>query len=98
MPLERGFWRLIIVLSGAFLIAGNVLDVMFIVPHTTVRVTLTDGRQVTLGVQWVGDYPTNREALAREISTPSRAVGVRDISEVKVLHGPDYWWWSDSVG
>ncbi len=57
MTLERGFQRIVIVLSIVLLAAGIGFDAMILVPHTTVRVILIDGRQETIEVQWVGDYP-----------------------------------------
>ncbi len=99
MAVERGFRRIVIALSGVLLAAGIGFDVMILVPHTTVRVTLTDGRQATLEVQWVRDYPTDRGSLARELSgRPGFAVQANDIKDVAVLRGPEYWWWSDGVG
>ena len=68
MAVERGFRRLAIVLSCFLLFIGVAFDMIVVVPHTTVRLTLIDGRQETITVQWVGDYPTDRESLAREFS------------------------------
>lgn len=99
MAFERGFRRIVIVLSGLLLAVGIGFDVMTLVPHTTVRVTLIDGRQETLEVQWVGDYPRDRKSLARELSErPGFAVQANDIKDVTLLRGPEYWWWTDGVG
>ncbi len=99
VALERGFRRIVIVLSGVLLAAGIGFDALILVPHTTVHVTLIDGRQETLEVQWVRNYPTNRDSLARELSErPGFAVQAKDIKDVTVLRGPEYWWWTDGVG
>ena len=99
MTVERGFRRIVIVLSLVLLAAGIAFDALILIPHTTVRVTLVDGRQTTLEVHWTGDYPTNPESLARELSE-RRGLGVqtKDIAQITVLRGPEYWWWTDGVG
>ena len=68
MALAGGFRRIVIVLSVFLASGGFALDALLLIPHTTVRVTLNDGRQETIEVQWVGDYPTDRQSLARELS------------------------------
>jgi len=99
VAVERGFRRLAIVLSCFLLFIGVAFDMIVVVPHTTVRLTLIDGRQETITVQWVGDYPTDRESLAREFSE-RRGVAVQasEIKNVTILRGPKYWWWGDYVG
>lgn len=99
MALERGFRRIVIALSIVLLIFGIAFDAIIVIPHTTVRVTLVDGRQEAMAVQWVGDYPTDRKSLARELSgRPGFTVEASDIKDVTVLRGLKYVWWSDYVG
>jgi len=89
VAVERDFRRLAIVLSCFLLFIGVAFDMIVVVPHTTVRLTLIDGRQETITVQWVGDYPTDRESLARELSE-RRGVAVQasEIKNVTILRGP----------
>ena len=87
-----------IVVSSILLVFGIVFDVGVVTPHTTVSITLINGRQEIITVQWVGDYPTDRKSLARELSDRGVAVQASDIGEVRVLRGLKYWWWSDYVG
>jgi hypothetical protein len=99
VALERGFRRVVIVLTCLLLVVGIAVDAFLIIPHTTVRITLNDGRQETIEVKWVGDYPTDRTSLAQELSE-RRGASIRasDIQDVKVLRGLKYVWWSDYVG
>jgi hypothetical protein len=99
VALERGFRRVVIVLTCFLLAVGIAIDAFLIIPHTTVRITLNDGRQETIEVKWVGDYPTDRTSLAQELSERHGAsIGASDIQDVKVLRGLKYVWWSDYVG
>jgi hypothetical protein len=61
---ERGFRRLVIVVSVAVLGLGVALDAMIMNPHATVQVTLSDGRRVTLERHGPKSYLLDRRSLA----------------------------------
>ena len=98
------------VLSVLLIGLAVVFDFATLVPHTVIRVTLVDGRQVTVPLhvptRFVRSDPKLiRTLLASEISlaTPSIApdamhgrIAWDQIKDVVVLQGPDYWWWADS--
>jgi hypothetical protein len=62
--LERGFRRIIIVLSVLLLGIGIVLNVMLVNPHASVQVTLKDGRKFAVERHGPKDYLTDRDSLA----------------------------------
>ena len=68
MALERGFRRVVIALSVVLIAAGVALDVLTMLPHTTVGVALNDGRQETVEVQWPSQATTDRQYLAPQLS------------------------------
>src|SRR5713226_10278809 len=70
--LKRGFRRLAIVFSGGLLILALATDAWLMPPLPTgVRVTLTDGRQLTLDhMPEVRPGMTAREAIATALSLP----------------------------
>lgn len=63
MALERGFRRIVVVLSILLLGLGVALDALFMEPHATVRVTLRDGRQTDLERRGPREYLTDITAL-----------------------------------
>ena len=88
MTLERGFRRIVIALSVFLMAAGVTFDAFTILPHTTVRVSLNDGRQETLVVQWISEAATRRELLARELSDRGVTVASTPLSKFRVT-APD---------
>jgi len=97
--MERGFRRIVIVLSVAILVIAIGMDVTMAVPDTTVLVTLKDGRQfvlerhagpkvvtlpVSVGYQLQVEHGVYPEALSSEI--------VSIIADMKILRGPSYNW------
>jgi hypothetical protein len=64
---ERGFRRLVIVVSVAVLGLGVALDAMFMDPHATVQVTLSNGRRVTLERHGPKSYLLDRRSLAEDL-------------------------------
>jgi hypothetical protein len=67
MTLERGFRRIVIVLSIVVLGLGAGLDALSTLPHATVKVTLKDGREFTVERHTVKEYLTDREDLVRAL-------------------------------
>ena len=102
--------RLAVALSILAVALAVAFDIGTLVPHTTVRVSLVDGRQVTVPLQLPtrfvrADPKLLRTLLASEISfaNPTHApdpipdrVSADQVKDVVVIRGPEYWWWTDS--
>jgi hypothetical protein len=63
VTLERGFRRIVIVLSVLLLGLGLAIDVGTASPHATVQVTLKDGRNFTVERQGSKEYLADRDSL-----------------------------------
>ncbi|HLC41882.1 MAG TPA: hypothetical protein VJO34_09685 [Methylomirabilota bacterium] len=73
MALERGFRRILIALSTTLLALGLIFDVMSVIPHATVEVTLKDGRTFTLERHARKAHLLDRDSLIRQL--PPEALG-----------------------
>jgi len=67
VAIERGFRRLVILLSIALLVLGIAADAILGLPHWIVHVTLRDGRAIALHLQWVRHAVEDRTYLATEV-------------------------------
>lgn len=101
MTLERGFRRLIAVVSVLVLGLGITFDAITLQPYATVQVTLEDGRKVMLDRHGPKDYL--RELIDRHelrpIGPPTPGGGrfLTSITDVETIRGPQYLWWADSI-
>jgi hypothetical protein len=113
MKVERGFQRLTIVVSIVVLGLGLAIDATIVLePHATVQVTLEDGRKVILDRHGPRAFLSDRKSLEEELPDRGELRPMRveqdphygrvevlpRLLDVKVLRGPEYWWWADSVG
>lgn len=67
MALERGFRRIVIVLSVLWLGLAVMSDLMTISPHATVQVTLKDGRKFTVERHVGKEYLKDHSSLAYDL-------------------------------
>ncbi len=112
MALERGFRRLVIALSVVVLGLGITLEATILEPHAAVQVTLEDGRKVILDRHGPKNYLSDRDSLSRELvdrgelrplgpplaGTYAGGTRLMSVTTVEIIRGPEYWWWTDSVG
>ena len=111
MSLERGFRRILVALSVLILLAGITLDAVNIRPHATVQVTLKDGRKIDMQLHGSKEDLEEPNFLFFQLKRVLEGSGTKgqnqgatsdavdvalDGFNVRVVHGPEYWWWTDS--
>ena len=97
--LERGFRRLLVVLSVSILVAGVSIDTVRFSPRETLRIYVRDGRSVDIYPAYGWRRSAKREQFASIVNTLMSApnpVKASDIEKVEVVSSVIHEWWNDA--